>query len=139
MYDDYVAHHYAYMAKVVEATEPTCFEEAFGNVHWKKTMDVEMNALYQNETWELVPLPKGKKSIGCNWVYKVKHDSNGHVSRYKARLVAKGYAQTYGIDYEETFAPIAKMATVRAVIAVGGCNQRLVFTSDGCKECILAW
>ena len=81
-------------------------------------MDEEMNALYQNETWELVPLPKGKKSIGCKWVYKVKHDSNGHVSRYKARLVAKGYVQTYSIDYEETFAPVAKMATVRAVIVV---------------------
>lgn len=64
-----------------------------------------MNALYQNETWELVPLPKGKKSIGYKWVYKVKHDNNGSVSRYKARLVAKGYAHTYGIDYEETFAP----------------------------------
>ena len=118
MYDGYVAHHYAYMAKVVEAIEPTCFEEVVGNVHWTKAMDEEMNALYQNETWELVPLPKGKKSIGCKWVYKVKHDSNGHVSRYKACLVAKGYAQTYGIDYEETCAPVAKMATVRAVIAV---------------------
>ena len=59
-------------------------------------MDEEMVALY--ETWELVPLPKGKRTIGFKWVYKVKHNSDGSISRYKARLVAKGYVQTHGID-----------------------------------------
>ena len=117
-YDGYVAHHRAYMAKVVHDVEPTCFEDAVGNVHWDNAMDEEMAALDVNETWELVPLPEGKKAIGCKWVYKVKHKSDGSIERYKARLVAKGYAQMYGIDYEETFSPIAKMATVRAVIVV---------------------
>ena len=65
-----------------------------------------------------MPLPKGKKPIGCKWVYKVKHNSDGSVSKYKARLNVKGFAQTHGIDYDETFAPVAKMATVRTVIAV---------------------
>ncbi|MCO5583892.1 hypothetical protein L7F22_037808 [Adiantum nelumboides] len=81
-------------------------------------MNEKMDALYINETWELAPLPKGKKPIGCRWVFKIKHNSVGSVSRYKARLVAKGYAQTYGIDYEETFAIVAKMETIRAIIAV---------------------
>ncbi len=69
-------------------------------------------------TWELVALPKDKKAIGCKWVYKVKHDVDGSVNRYKTRLVAKGYAQTYGINYEERYSLVAKMTTVRAIIAM---------------------
>ncbi|MCO5584053.1 hypothetical protein L7F22_037975 [Adiantum nelumboides] len=117
-YDSYMAKHFAFMAKVAHNVEPTCFEETAENDKWQEATNEKMDALYGNETWELVALPKGKKPIGCRWVYKVKHNSDGSVSRYKARLIAKGYAQTYGIDYEETFAPIAKMATVRVVIAM---------------------
>jgi hypothetical protein len=75
-------------------------------------------ALDANVTWELVVLPEDKKVIGCKWVYKVKHNVNGSVSRYKVRLVAEGYAQTYGINYEETYSPVAKMTIVRAIIAM---------------------
>ncbi|MCO5587550.1 hypothetical protein L7F22_041500 [Adiantum nelumboides] len=81
-------------------------------------MNEEMDVLDVNQTWEVVPLPEGKKAIGCKWVYKVKHKVDGTIERYKARLVAKGYAHTYGIDYEETFAPIAKMATIHTIIVV---------------------
>ncbi|MCO5580373.1 hypothetical protein L7F22_034240 [Adiantum nelumboides] len=81
-------------------------------------MNEEMEAFYGNETWEVVPFPKGKKPMESRWVYKVTHNSDGSVSRYKSRLVGKGYAQTYGIDYEETFALVAKMETIRVVIAV---------------------
>jgi hypothetical protein len=81
-------------------------------------MDEEMAVLDVNATWELVALLEDKKAIGCKWVYKVKHNADGSVSKYKARLVAKGYAQTYGIDYEETYNPVAKMTTVRAIIAM---------------------
>ena len=95
--------------------EPTCFENVVGNVHWDDAMNEEMAALESNDTWELVPLPKHKKAIGCKWVYKVKYKADGTIERYKARLVAKGYGQTYGIDYEATFAPMAKMATMRVV------------------------
>jgi hypothetical protein len=81
-------------------------------------MDEKMVALDANATWELVALLEDKKVIGCKWVYKVKHNANRFVSTYKARLVAKGYAQTYGIEYEETYSPVAKMTIVRAIIAM---------------------
>ncbi|MCO5552399.1 hypothetical protein L7F22_005910 [Adiantum nelumboides] len=65
------------MAKVAQDVEPTCFEEAARNNKWQEAMNKEMDALYDNETWELAPLPKGKKPIGCRWVYKIKHNYDG--------------------------------------------------------------
>ena len=76
-----------------------------------------MQALKKNQTWELVSLPAGKQPVGCKWVYTVKQTPEGKVDHYKARLIAKGYTQTYGIDYEETFAPIAKINTVWTLIS----------------------
>jgi hypothetical protein len=118
------------MAKVVQEVEPICFEDVVGHALWDKTMHEEMATWDANRTWELVPLPEGKKAIGCKWVYKMKHNSNGSISKYKARLVAKGYAHTHGIDYEETFAPIAKMATVRVVIAVAASRGWVLHQMD---------
>ncbi len=69
--------------------EPTCFEQAVGNPKWDNAMDEEMAALDANATWELVALPKDKKTIGCKWVHKVKHNANGSMSRYKARWLPK--------------------------------------------------
>jgi hypothetical protein len=80
-------------------------------------MKEEMSALQKNKIWELVQLPKGKKVVGCKWVFTVKQTPEGKVEMYKARLVAKGYSQTYGIDYDEIFAPVAKMGTVRTLIS----------------------
>jgi Reverse transcriptase (RNA-dependent DNA polymerase) len=81
-------------------------------------MNEELQALEKNHTWDIVCLPKEKKPVGYKWVYKIKYNSNGTVDRYKARLVAKGFTQTYGINYQETFAPIAKMSTVRILLSV---------------------
>ena len=86
-------------------------------------MQEEIDALAKNKTWDSVKLPKGKNVVSCKWVYKTKHDSNGNVNRHKARLVAKGYAQMQGIDYDETFAPVAKMATLRTILVVGAARR----------------
>ena len=81
-------------------------------------MDEEIHAIMKNDTWELRELPKGKQSIGVKWVYKTKCNAEGRVDKHKARLVVKGYKQKHGIEYEETFAPVARMETVRVVLAI---------------------
>jgi hypothetical protein len=71
----------------------------------------------------VVPLTPGKSIVGCRWVYKIKTNSDGSIERYKARLVAKGYSQQYGLDYEETFALVAKITTIHTLITVALIRQ----------------
>nr|KYP50832.1 Retrovirus-related Pol polyprotein from transposon TNT 1-94 [Cajanus cajan] len=97
---------------------PNNVQEALVDPRWKNAMNEEMKALQQNETWELVDCPLGKKPVGCRWIYTVKHKADGTIERFKARLVAKGYTQTYGVDYTETFAPVAKLNTVRVLLSL---------------------
>lgn len=99
-------------------SEPLSVEEALTDERWVAAMDNEHSALIKNKTWHLVPPPKGRNVIGCKWVYKIKRRADGSVDHYKARLVAKGFKQRYGIDYEETFSPVVKAATIRLILSV---------------------
>jgi hypothetical protein len=93
-------------------------------------MEAELNVLVRNDTWDLVNLPKGKEVIGTKWVYKTKYKLDGTIDKYKAHLVAKGYAQREGIDYTETFAPVAKMDTIRMVLELAAQYKWTIFQMD---------
>ena len=110
--------HLAYKASEID--EPTTFEEALsGNYskEWEAAANAEYQSLLENNTWELIKLPEGRKAIGCKWVFRVKYDSEGRVERFKGRLVAQGYSQKYGIDYDETFSPVARYSSIRTLLA----------------------
>lgn len=111
---------YANAAIVEEANakEPETFEEAFQNLKWTKAMEEEIIALERNQTWELVPKPRDVKPISSKWVYKIKRRADGSIERHKACLVARGFSQQYGLDYDETFSPVAKLTTVRVLLAL---------------------
>ncbi|GAB2273823.1 hypothetical protein Dimus_039054 [Dionaea muscipula] len=93
-------------------------------------MDEEIQAIERNKTWELVNLPKGCKAIGVKWVYKLKKDTKGNIVKHKARLVVKGYNQRLGIDYNEVFAPVARMETVRLLVAIAAQFHWELFQMD---------
>ena len=94
------------------------FYETLSHLGWHNAMTEKMDALNGNGTWNLVQLPTRKRVIGCHWVFAVKVNLDGLVARLKARLVAKGYAQTYGVNYSDTFSPVAKMMSVRLFISL---------------------
>ena len=93
-------------------------------------MEQEMDAIERNGTWDLVPRPAKWKVIGVKWVFKTKYHSDGSLDKHKARLVAKGYAQRQGIDYDDTFAPTARMATIRTTLAVASKRRWPVYQMD---------
>ena len=106
------------------------FREASSNPLWKQAMKEELDALHKTITWDLVDLPSGKSAIGCKWVYKIKTRSDGTVDRYKARLIARGFTQEYGIDYENTFAPVAQFSSIKTLIAVSATGKCPLFQMD---------
>jgi histone deacetylase 1/2 len=106
---------YAYFCSTGELSSTA---EALPDVRWKAAMDEEYDALIKNKTWHLFPSDHGQNIIDFKWVYEVKQKADGSIYRYKARLVAKGFKQHYGIDYEDTFSPVVKSATIRVVLSL---------------------
>ena len=93
-------------------------------------MKEELDALFKNHTWDLVTLSPGKSVVSCKWIYKIKTRSDGSIEHYKARLVAKGFTQEYGIDYEETFAPVARISSAHALLVVAAASKWDLFQMD---------
>ncbi|KAL4018546.1 hypothetical protein IC575_022144 [Cucumis melo] len=121
---------YHCFSTIISLVELTSYQEASTDPLWQKAMNDELQALEKTHTWDYVDLPPGKRPIGCKWIYKIKTHSDDTIERYKARLVAKGYSQEYGIDYEETFAPVARMTSVRSLLAVSAAKQWPLFQMD---------
>ncbi|GKA05091.1 ribonuclease H-like domain, reverse transcriptase, RNA-dependent DNA polymerase [Tanacetum coccineum] len=100
------------------AEEPRNYNEAKLNPKWLKAMKTELESIVKNNTWKLVPLPKGVIPVGFKWLFKIKRNVDGSIMKYKARLVAKGYVQQPEIDFDEVFAQVARLETIRLLIAL---------------------
>ena len=112
------------------SSDPKTYYHAHNDPRWQVSMDEEMNSLQKNTTWELVSLPPGRKLVQCKWVFRTKVAADGSTCKYKARLVAKGFSQVQGVDYHETFAPVAKMDSIRLVLAISASKHWEVHHMD---------
>ncbi|KAJ9544668.1 hypothetical protein OSB04_024375 [Centaurea solstitialis] len=104
-----------------DLNEPTSYGEAMSGSEfeqWQEAMKAEMQSMYDNQVWELTDLPQHCRAVGRKWVFKKKTDMDGNVHTFKARLVAKGFTQTHGIDYDETFSPVAMLKSIRILMAI---------------------
>jgi hypothetical protein len=117
--------HYSFVSSI----EPFKVEEALQDLDWVSAMQEELNNFKRNEVWSLVPRPK-QNVVGTKWVFRNKQDEHGVVTRNKARLVAKGYAQVAGLDFEETFAPVARLESIRILLAYIAHHSFRLFQMD---------
>ena len=106
---------------LLDNNEPANYEEAMvgpDSNKWLEAMKSEIGSMYENKVWTLEILPEGRKAIQNKWIFKKKMDADGNVTVYKARLVAKGFSQVQGVDYDETFSPVAMLKSVRIMLAI---------------------
>lgn len=102
----------------ISTAEPSSFEEAAKQHVWEDAMMEEYQSILKNDVWDIVPRPEGKSIVSSKWIYKIKHFAEGSIEKYKARFVARGFSQKEGIDYDETFAPIARYTSIRTIISL---------------------
>ncbi len=120
-------------ATVAFLEEPQNIEEALtceNSKKWECAMQEEYNPLMANNTWTLVPLLAGRKPVSCKWVFKIKQGVNGEVEGYKSKLVARGFTQTYKVDYNETFAPVAKFTSICCILALTAFEDTKIHQMD---------
>ncbi|KAL3635739.1 Pyruvate dehydrogenase complex component E2 1 [Castilleja foliolosa] len=111
----------SYEVMLLESNEPSTYKTAIAgpdSEKWLEAMKSEIESMSENQVWNLVDLPNGVKPIGCKWVFKIKTDMDGKLEVFKARLVAKGYKQIHGVDYDETFSPVAMLKSIRILLAI---------------------
>ncbi|XP_015159186.1 uncharacterized mitochondrial protein AtMg00820-like [Solanum tuberosum] len=112
---------------VLLVLDHVCYEEAIEQFEWKDAMTEEIQAIERNSTLELVDAHEGKNVIGLKWVFRTKYNYHGSIQKHTTRLVKKGYSQQQGIDFEETFSPVARFETMRVLLALAAQLCLLVF------------
>ena len=118
---------------VMDNEDPLTFHEAMNrddSQSWYEAMKSEMQSMYDNQVWDLVDLPQGKKVIQNKWVFKRKIDMDGNMTTYKARLIAKWFSQVQGIDYDETFSPVAMFKSIRILLAIAAFHDYEIWQMD---------
>ena len=105
------------MSHIIDS-EPTTYEETSMHQVWKDAMMEEYQSIMKNDVWEVVPRLEGKSVVTSKWIFKIKHGEYGSVEKHKAKFVARGFSQKEGIDYDETFVPVARYTSIRTIIAI---------------------
>ena len=119
--------------------DPISFHEAVQSPDWRAAKDKGITALELTNTWTLTTLPPGKVPIGCKWVYRTKYKFDGSIKRYKAHLVAKGYTQRVGLDYTNTFSPVAKSVSIRIVLSLAAVKGWVLYQMDVNNAFMVIW
>jgi len=109
----------AFVSSLSSVSIPKTTGETLSYLGWHQVMLDEIDTLHSNVTWDLVSLPPGKTLVGCSWIFTPKVDLDGQVEHLKARLVAKDFTQIYGLNYNDTLSPVAKMASVYLFLSLG--------------------
>ena len=113
--------------------DPKTYSEAMASrdvAFWKEAINDEMDSIMQNNTWKLSDLPHGCKALGCKWLFKRKTKPDGSIDKFKARLVIQGFRQKEGVDFFDTYAPVARISTIRLLIALAAIHNLVIHHMD---------